>query len=99
MFLKTGEYINGSYSGRFFDGGYAGITKTKEQTERNYPLEAFRNVCQQIPHIHGIEFHACSYEDLPIPANSIIYCEDMQKIVDANEQLVKGMKDNEIHGK
>jgi len=75
MFLKTGEYINGSYSGRFFDGGYAGITKTKEQTERNYPLEAFRNVCQQIPHIHGIEFHACSYEDLPIPANSIIYCE------------------------
>ena len=25
--------------------------------------------------------------------------EDMQKIVDANEQLVKGMRDNEIHGK
>jgi len=25
--------------------------------------------------------------------------EDMQKIVDTNEKLVKGLKDNEIHGK
>lgn len=67
--------FNGSYGGRFFDGGYAGITKTKLDTERNYPLEAFRNVCEQIPKVQGIQFYACSYEDLPIPNNSIIYCD------------------------
>lgn len=67
--------FNGSYGGRFFDGGYAGITRTKLNTERNYPLEAFKNVYEQIPRIQGIEFYACSYEDLPIPENSIIYCD------------------------
>jgi hypothetical protein len=33
------------------------------------------------------------------PLEKEISVEDMQKIVDANEKLVKEMKDNEIHGK
>ena len=33
------------------------------------------------------------------PFEKEISVEDMQKIVDANEKLVKEMKDNEIYGK
>ena len=33
------------------------------------------------------------------PLGKEISVDDMQKIVDANEKLVKGLKDNEIHGK
>jgi len=33
------------------------------------------------------------------PLEKEISVEDMQKIVDTNEKLVKELKDNEIHGK
>ncbi len=33
------------------------------------------------------------------PLEKEILVDDLQKIVDANEKLVKEMKDNEIHGK
>ena len=33
------------------------------------------------------------------PLEKEISVEDMQKIVDANERLIKELKDNEIHGK
>ena len=74
-FYKGYVGFNGSYGGRFFDGGYAGTVTTKIGTTRNYPFEAFQNVASQIPRIHGIEFHCCSYEQLPIPDGSIIYCD------------------------
>lgn len=74
-FYKGYVGFNGSYGGRFFDGGYAGTVRTKIGTERNYPREAFQNVVTQIPRIKGIEFYCCNYELLPIPDNSIIYCD------------------------
>jgi len=67
--------FNGSYGGRFYDGGYAGKTTTKHGKERNYPLEAYNNVISQIPKILDIEFNSHCYKDLPIPPNSIIYCD------------------------
>lgn len=67
--------INGSYGGRYYDGGYAGITKTRHGTERNYPLEAFKNVMAQVPTLNGVCFFACDYKELPIPENSKIYCD------------------------
>jgi DNA adenine methylase len=67
--------FNGSYSGRFFDGGYAGTVTTKEGNVRNYPLEAFNNVMKQIPRIQAVEFRCCSYEQLDIPENSVVYCD------------------------
>lgn len=65
--------FNGSYGGRFYDGGFAGITKTKDGKERNYPKEAFENVMKQIPRIKDILFYCCDYSNLQIPNNSIIY--------------------------
>lgn len=67
--------INGSYGGRWFDGGYAGVTSTREGNKRNYPLEAYKNVMAQIPSLEGVEFHCSNYKDLEIPPSSVIYCD------------------------
>lgn len=52
-----------SYNGRFFDGGYAGIVKTKTETVRNYFDEAKRNLLDQIPQLINIDFRYCDYHD------------------------------------
>jgi DNA adenine methylase len=67
--------INGSYSGRYYDGGYAGVTTTKNATIRNYPLEAYNNVMSQVDKLKGVHFSACDYKDLQMPEGSIIYCD------------------------
>lgn len=67
--------VNGSYNGRFYDGGYAGVTPIKGGGVRNYPLEAYKNVMKQSPTLAGVKFICCSYLDIEIPKNSIIYCD------------------------
>jgi DNA adenine methylase len=67
--------INGSYGGRWFDGGYAGITKTKDGKERNYPLEAWKNVMGQAQGLRGIEFQSDDYKLFHIPPKSRLYCD------------------------
>jgi DNA adenine methylase len=62
-----------SYNGRFFDGGYAGIIKTKDGNIRNYYDEAKRNILEQ--NIDGIIFKEADYLELEIPKNSLIYCD------------------------
>ena len=59
-----------SFNGRFFDGGYSGT-----HGSRNYIDEQIRNTEKQIEKIRDVEFHSCSYLDLPIPDDSIIYCD------------------------
>lgn len=71
--------FNGSYGGRFFDGGYAGSVIIGDDTCRNYPREAHRSIMGQVPKIVDVEFHCCSYENLPIPRGSIIYCDPPYK--------------------
>ena len=63
-----------SYNGRFFDGGYSGKTK-----DRDYVKEQIKNTENQIEKIKGIEFYSCSYDELQIPQNSIIYCDPPYK--------------------
>lgn len=64
----------GSYNGRFFDGGYSGKTK-----HRDYIKEQIRNTEKQIDKIKDILFYSCSYDELDIPAKSIIYCDPPYK--------------------
>ena len=71
--------FNGSYGGRFFDGGYAGKSATKTNNIRNYPLEAYNNVMKQIPKLNGISFTCEDYRKLIIPDESIIYCDIQYK--------------------
>jgi len=81
--------FNGSYGGRFYDGGFAGITKTRENKERNYPLEAWNNVTEQVLKIEDVIFSHSDYKSLVIPEKSIIYCD----IPYANSKGYKSAKD------
>jgi len=67
--------FSGSYGGRFFDGGYAGITMTKTGKSRNYPQEAFNNVMSQLKFIQEVKFYACDYRSLIFNNQSVIYCD------------------------
>ena len=65
-----------SYNGRFFDGGYAGIVKTKVGTERNYYDEAKRNLSKQIPNLRDVQFQYGDYEKLySDKTDCLFYCD------------------------
>lgn len=60
-----------SHNGKFFNG-YAGITNTK-YGQRNYIREKRNNILKQ--NLNGIDLVCSSYDQLSIPANSVIYCD------------------------
>jgi len=62
-----------SYSGKWF-GGYARGNNTNG-TPRNYAAESRRNLLEQASKINGVVFVCSPYDQLPIPPNSIIYCD------------------------
>ena len=62
-----------SYSGKWF-GGFAGKVETKGG-ERDYQAEAHKNLEKQLPLLSGLQVNNCSYDELHIPDNSIIYCD------------------------
>ena len=64
-----------SYNGRFFDGGYAGIRRTKIGTERNYYSEAKRNLEVQVPNLAGIEFYCFDYRNINGINGCVVYCD------------------------
>jgi DNA adenine methylase len=43
--------------------------------KRDYAKEAVRNVGKQAPNVRGIKFYCSSYDELPIPDGSLIYCD------------------------
>ena len=64
-----------SANGRFFEGGYSGITNTKIGTIRDYIKEAISNIEGQLPLMSDVLFYSGDYRDFPIPNNSILYCD------------------------
>ena len=66
--------FNCSYSGKWF-GGYAGETKTKLGTVRDYQSEAINNILKQVPKMRGVVFQNKPYYELELPPNSIVYCD------------------------
>ena len=66
--------FNCSYSGKWF-GGFAGETKTKIGTIRDYQTEAINNVSKQVEEMRGVVFQNESYHKLVIPPNSLVYCD------------------------
>lgn len=65
----------GSANGRFYEGGYSGKSNTKIGTVRDYIAESIKGINKQLPKLLDIRFECCSYYDLVIPDNSIIYCD------------------------
>lgn len=61
-----------SFRGKFFNG-YSGLCKTKSGADRNYQTERTNNLLKQ--DLKDITFNCCSYDELIIPDNSIIYCD------------------------
>ncbi len=66
--------FNCSYSGKWF-GGFAGETKTKIGTVRDYQIEAINNVAKQVKKMEGVIFQNKPFLELELPLNSIIYCD------------------------
>tara|TARA_R100001143_G_C3327419_1_gene117723 strand:- start:152 stop:916 length:765 start_codon:yes stop_codon:yes gene_type:complete len=66
--------FNCSYSGKYF-GGFAGRTRTKNNTVRDYQAEAKRNTLKQIENLKTVIFVSGEYWNFNIPPNSIIYCD------------------------
>lgn len=61
-----------SFRGKFF-GGYSGLYYTNAGKERNYQQERSNNLLKQ--NLKDITFKCCSYDQLEIPDNSVIYCD------------------------
>lgn len=59
-----------SFGAKFF-GGY----RRDKIGVRDYEKEAQNNIRKQQPFIKGVEFYHSEYWELPIPKNSIIYCD------------------------
>lgn len=65
----------GSFNSKFF-GGYAGHSVEERGGKvRDYIGGAVRNILAQVPLLDGVQFANCSYADMSIPPNSIIYCD------------------------
>ena len=62
------------FNGRFYGGGYSGKHKN-----RDYVKEQINNTLKQVEKLKGVEFYSCSYNELNIPKNSIIYCDPPYK--------------------
>ncbi len=60
-----------SYGGRFFDGGYSG----HNVGGRDYIRESIRNLMAYLPTLQGITWYSGDYQGIPIPEQSLIYCD------------------------
>lgn len=58
-----------------FGSMWFGSYRRDNTNQRDYSLEAYHNVKKQAPNLKNIDFKNCSYRDLEIPPNSIIYCD------------------------
>lgn len=68
-----------SYNGRFFDGGYGGLTTTKNGAVRNYYKEAKDNLLNQSGGLQDIDFRCCDYKDYSNVIDCVIYCDPPYK--------------------
>ena len=66
--------FNCSYSGKWF-GGFAGETRTKLGTIRDYQQEAINNIEKQKKKMDGVVLTDNLYHEIDIPKNSIVYCD------------------------
>jgi DNA adenine methylase len=74
---KSFVWYNCSYWAKFF-WWYARWNNNK-WVKRNYCLEWYNNIMEQLPNIQWVKFINSSYKDLEIPKESIIYCDPPYK--------------------
>jgi DNA adenine methylase len=64
-----------SANGRFYEGGYSGISQTMIGTQRNYIDESIRGIKKQIEYIGHIKFVCSDYKKIELPKNCIVYAD------------------------
>jgi DNA adenine methylase len=66
-----------SYAGYAFSygGKWMGGWRRDIKGERDYVLEAYNNAVKQSPRLQDVILVCCSYDELHIPSNSLIYCD------------------------
>ena len=67
-----------SYGGKWFGGwinDYKENRRLKNGRLPNHQTESRNGVLKQLPKIQDVEFICSKYQDLDIPANSLIYCD------------------------
>ncbi len=62
-----------SYAGKWFSSYARGNATSGEP--RNYAAESYRNLVKQAPALSGVEIHLSSYDKLPFPKDSVVYCD------------------------
>ena len=67
-----------SANGRFFDGGYSGVSQTKVGTHRNYIEESIKGLDRGLPLIKTVEFICDDYSNLDFD-DCLIYCDPPYK--------------------
>jgi DNA adenine methylase len=63
-----------TYAAKWF-GGFIGNSKDVVCVGRDRMGESYRSVEKATTEVYGVELFNCSYSDLKIPVNSIIYCD------------------------
>ena len=63
-----------SANGRFFEGGYSGVSRTKVGTTRNYIDESIRGIKKEWDDIKGVHFEYSDYLGFSFN-NSLVYCD------------------------
>lgn len=74
---KSDEYKYKGYAGFAFSysGKWLGGWCRDGRGKRDYVQESYRNAMKQSPLLQGVKFVNCSYLDLQLPENSLIYCD------------------------
>jgi len=70
--------ISCSYGGKWFGGwinDYGESKRRKDGSLPNHQKESKRSVLKQVEKIKNIKLVCCSYDDLEIPPDSLIYCD------------------------
>ena len=67
-----------SANGRFFDGGYSGISQTKTGICRNYIDESIRGLKKEFPDLQSVKFITDDYANLNFDS-VLIYCDPPYK--------------------
>ena len=74
-YFKHKGYVGFSFSfGGKWLGGWS-RTCARGLKKRDYVSESYRNALRQNPKLQGVNLKTCSFNELNIPENSIIYCD------------------------
>lgn len=62
-----------SFGGRWFEGYTRG--RDNKGFERNYAEEGYKGVMKKLKDLQEVKFFNLNYDEVPLPTNSVVYCD------------------------